>query len=241
MSKLLSQNIKLVLAIVGIALIALSNAFHAVFLNVDLARLAAEVGALLLVLGVLHFMFEFRLRREMLKEVSTAVLGDERLHNSGLADYLTDSKDVEDSDQWAVADTLTIGLQYSPRFVEDFNGLIARRAAAGKRTKILVLNGNSAAAKYLKESRTGIADIEGSVGKIHAIIQGAVTSRPEYVSIITHDRVLRYSFIRTDESIWIKFYANSNARVTVPALKVRVNTPLYDFFDADIDRLEGAK
>lgn len=239
MLKLLSQNIKLILGFAGIGLIALSTTFHVAFLKVEIDRLLAEVGALLLLLGVLHFTFEFRLRREMLREVAGAVLGNERLYSSGLADCLADSTRVEDKQHWEATNSLTVGLQYSPRFVEDFHAVIARRAAVKKRTKILVLGENSAAARYLKESKTGSADIAGGVARIHQIVQDTAKAHADYVTIKTHDRVLRYSFIRTDESIWIKFYTNSSARVTVPALKVRAGTLLYHFFDADIKRLDG--
>lgn len=239
MPKLITQNIKLILALVGVVFIAGSTTFHLTFLKVELDHLLAEIGAVLLVLGVLHFMFELRLREEMLKQVSAAVLGNERLHESGLADCLMNSRDVKDPGHWEAANSLIVGLQYSPRFIEDFHSVIEKRAAAKKYTTILLMDENSAAARYLKESNTGIADVGGCVSRIHQLIGEGAEENAHYIAIKTHDRVLRYSFIHTEESIWIKFYANSNARVRIPALKVRVGTPLYKFFDEDIKRLDG--
>jgi hypothetical protein len=241
MPKLITQNIKLILGFVGVLLIAVSTTFHFAFLKVEIDHLLAEIGALLLVLGFLHVMFELRLREGMLKQVSAAVLGNERLHESRLADCLTNSREVKDPGHWEAANSLIVGLQYSPRFIEDFHSVIEKRAAAKKYTTILLMEENSAAARYLKESKTGIADVVGGVSRIRQLVDEAAKGKARYILIKTHDRVLRYSFIRTEESIWIKFYTNSNARVTVPALKVRVGTPLYNFFDADIKRLGGSQ
>jgi len=59
-------------------------------------------------------------------------------------------------------------------------------------------------------------------------------------SILFHDRVLRYSFIQTDDFIWVKFFTNSPERAEVPALKVRAGTPLFKFFNDDAQRLVHA-
>jgi hypothetical protein len=237
MSKLITQNIKLILGFVGLLFVAAATTFHRTFLKVEIDRLLAEIGALLLVLGVLHFTFELRLREEMLKEVCAAVLGHGRLHESGLADCLMNSRAVSEASHWEASNSLTIGIQYSPKFVEDFHWLIEKRITANKYTMIMLMDENSAAAQYLKDSKTGIADVLRGVSRIRQIIGKAAQGKTPYVRITTHTKVLRYSFVRTEESIWIKFYSNSNVRTTVPAIKVRAGTPLYSFFDADIERL----
>jgi hypothetical protein len=235
--KVVVQNIKLILGFAGILLLAIANAFHATVLKVELDRLIAEVGALLLVVGFLHFMFELRLREEMLREISLSVFGNERLYSYGLADCLLNSKDVKEPAHWEAAASLTLGLQYSPRFIDDFHPVLRKRAAANRPTTVLVMNPECAAAKYLKESNTGIADVKAGVDRIRQIVEETNEGLHAKIVIKTHDRVLRYSFIRTDESIWIKFYTNSSHRVTIPAIKVTVGTPLYEFFSGDIDRL----
>jgi len=120
MHKLTIQYISLIILFVGVLLIAVSTTFQFTFLKVEIDHLVAEVGALLLVLGFLHFTFEQRLREGMLNQVSAAVLGDERLDQSGLADCLLNSKDVKETAHWETAKSLIIGLQYSPRVIEDF-------------------------------------------------------------------------------------------------------------------------
>ena len=113
-SRLLENHKKWMLALAGLVCLAAASTFHFTFLKVDVDHLLAEVGALLLVVGVLHFLFEMRLRRELLKEVAISVLGNERLHTSGLIDWLENSKDVKDLHHWKHANLLTVGVQYSP-------------------------------------------------------------------------------------------------------------------------------
>src|SRR5262249_40998994 len=153
--------IKLILAIVGLVLIAVSQTFSFKFLKIELAHLLAEIGALLLVLGILHVLFELRLRDEMLREVSAAVLGNERLHQSGLVDYAGNSRDIKETADWVATPDLTIGLQYSPSFIQDYHWVIKERAVAGRCTTILHMSSDSAAAAYLQGTRTGIADTAG--------------------------------------------------------------------------------
>jgi len=117
--------------------------------------------------------------------------------------------------------------------------VIRKRAATKKNTTIMLMDENSAAARHLKESKIGIAGVGGDVSRIRKLIDEAAQGGTRYICIKIHDKVLRYSFILTEESIWIKFYTNSPGRVAVPALKVRAGTPLYDFFDVDIRRLGG--
>ena len=57
------------------------------------------------------------------------------------------------------------------------------------------------------------------------------------IRLLYHDRVMRYSFIGTNEYLWVKFFTNSPHRAVVPALKIRAGTPLFEFFRQDIQRL----
>src|SRR3954464_8996976 len=107
------------LAFLGIFLIGVANLFHAEAFKVELDRLLAEVGALLLVVGFLHWFFEFGLRAEMLREVSKAVVGDTILHDNGLDTCAMNSKSVNERDHWSKAATLAVGYQYSPSFFRD--------------------------------------------------------------------------------------------------------------------------
>ncbi|HEY2971523.1 MAG TPA: hypothetical protein VGJ48_03340 [Pyrinomonadaceae bacterium] len=70
MREIIIQNLKLVLILSGVVLLAVANTFHRTIFKVDIDHLLAEIGALLLVVGFLHFLFELRLRQEMIREIS---------------------------------------------------------------------------------------------------------------------------------------------------------------------------
>ena len=238
--KVLEENVRLILVVVGLALIAAANTFHFTILKVPLDKVVAEVGALIMILGVLHFLFDIKMRQEMLREVVGSVLDNQRIHDSGVSDCLVNSRQVNEAVHWERAKNLTVGIQYSSKFFEDFHKVLKSRCAAGKETTILALEPESDATRYLKGTRTGVANVAEGLKRIRALLDEASASSGHSVPLLRHDRVLRYSFIRTEEAVWIKFFANSRDRAIVPAMRFRANTPLYDFVSGDVDRLIAA-
>ena len=237
---MLEENIRLTLVSFGLALIVAANAFHFTILKVPLDRVVAEVGALILIVGVLHFFYEMRIRQEMLREVAASFLENQRIHNSGVSDCLVNSREVNEAAHWRRAKNLTIGIQYSSKFFEDFHDVLKSRCAAGKETTVLALEPESDAARYLKGTGTGVANVAEGRERIRALLDDASAGGGRSVPLLRHNRVLRYSFIRTEEAVWIKFFANSRERATVPAMRFRVDTPLYDFVSSDVNRLIAA-
>jgi hypothetical protein len=231
-----SWIIFLSLFVVGSVLIGVSNTFHHEWLKVQLDRLIAEVGALILVVGILHWAFEYGLRKAMLSEVASTVVGSAHLHESGLDSCNMNARHVDESAHWSQSANLTIGYQYSPSFFKEIHEVLRQRCRRGLPTTVSILRANGAAARYLHDSTTGNPAIEQSVAEIVALLS-EINAGTKGCTLLFHDRVLRYSFIQTDEHIWIKFYANSAARATVPAFKVRADTPLFSFFSGDIKRL----
>ena len=59
-----------------------------------------------------------------------------------------------------------------------------------------------------------------------------------YVLLKKHRRVMRYSFIRAKDHIWVKFYTNESYRSLVPAVRIDRNSELFRFFEIDAKRLE---
>lgn len=175
----------------------------------------------------------------MLREVATSVVGSERLVASGFADWLQDSRKVSDEDHWRHAGTLAVGVQYSPRFMTDYYEVIRARCELGRETIIMTLSPTGHAAAYLQATKTGRAQVAHDVERIKTLAGEAEAGMNGRVRVVEHDRVLRYSFIKTEESIWIKFFTNSKDRAVVPAFKVRVDTPMYEFVNSDIERLIG--
>ena len=211
--KVLEENVRLILVVVGLALIAAANTFHFTILKVPLDQVVAEVGALIMILGVLHFLFDIRMRQEMLREVVGSVLDNQRIHDSGVSDCLVNSRQVNEAVHWERAENLTVGIQYSSKFFEDFHEVLKSRCAAGKETTILALEPESDATRYLKGTRTGVANVAEGLKRIRASLDEASASSGHSVPLLRHDRVLRYSFIRTEEAVWIKFLRTAE---TVP-------------------------
>jgi len=232
-----STIITLVLGMLGFVLIGLAHTFHFEWAKIQVDRLVAEVGALLLVVGILHWLFELGLRKEMLREVSGTVVGSTLLHDSGLASCSLNSRQVDDREHWSRCANLTIGIQYSPKFFKDFHDVLRSRCERGLRTTVTVLRAEGAAARYLQESGTGNAGVRECVAEIANVLEQIDTGEKKYTQLLRHDRVLRYSFIQTDEFVWVKFFTNSPERATVPAFKVRAGTPLFEFFSNDIKHL----
>ena len=237
-SRLLEQNRNLILCVMGLGCLLGAQAFHFTFLKVSPDHLLAEVGALLLVVGVLHSLFEMRIRKEMLKEVAESVLGNTHLYNSGLTDWKKDSKTVNESNHWERNPVLRIGVQYSSKFADDFHAVLESRCKAGLETTFLVLTPEGEGAAYLKISKTGFADVTVGVERIKALAREAEAGGNGRVRVLMHDRILRYSFIQTNEAVWVKFFTNSKAKATVPAFRFRTGSPMYEFVLKDIQRLE---
>ena len=96
-----STIIQIALAISGIVLVAVAQIVAVTKWKVNVGQLIAEVGALLLVVAVLHWLFEIRLREEMLRDVAAKVTGSTLLHDAGLEYCLLNSRDVDDSAHWS--------------------------------------------------------------------------------------------------------------------------------------------
>ena len=134
--------------------------------------------------------------------------------------------------------TSIIGLHYSPRIIEDNHRLLIQRAGQGKETIIIASSPHGAALNFLKRVREETDHVDGNVKKIVSLIREInkpPAKRP--VRLLHHNEVLRYSFVLTDEQVWIKLYRNSRGLSNVPAFAVTAGTSLFDFFKADIERL----
>lgn len=229
--------VAIALPFLGLVMICVSQLFQLNWCKIEWDRLLAEVGALLLVVSVLHWLFELGLREEMLREVAGKVSGGVALHDAGLEDCSIDSKQVEDTLHWARCANLTVGRQYSTRFLKDFHELLRGRCVHGLPTTLLSVDPAGAAAGYLTTSGIGADAIRTSVAEALGLVGEYDAGAEKHIKFLLHDTVLRYAFIQTDEYIWVTFFRNSSGRATVPALKIRAGTALYEFFDRDIRQL----
>lgn len=239
-SEILDSQARLALVALGLAFILVGNAFDYKLLKINLAELLAHVGALLLIVGLLHWMFDLSLRRQLTQEIFDAVVGAGRISSSGIVDVHHSSREVDYKKLILSANKLVVGEHYSSRFFEDYAPQIRERLEKGNETVVILLDQNSGAARYLTESRSGHGDVSAQLSKIKELTSvrakrgGAKFSGAK---LKCHDRVLRYSFVMTEELIWVRFFTNSHGYSLVPAICVAKGTQLYEFFLTDVTRL----
>ena len=85
-SEILQERATLFLIAVGFGLIALGNAVECRVLKIELGSLTAEVGGLLLIIGLIHWLYESSMRRQLFQEIVESVVGAGRLSASGITD-----------------------------------------------------------------------------------------------------------------------------------------------------------
>jgi hypothetical protein len=244
-SEILDKQARLALIALGFGLILLGNTFDYKILKVNLAELAAHIGALLLIVGLLHWIFEASLRRQLTQEIFEAVVGAGRISSSGIVDVHHNSREVRYEAIIASAKKLIIGEHYSARFFEDYAPQIHDRLSKGAETIVVLLEQDSAAAHYLAQSGSGHGAVSAQIAKIKEITSAKAktkTSKSSSFQLKWHNRVLRYSFVMTEDRVWVRFFTNSEGYSLVPALCVTKGTQLYEFFLTDITRfLEHSK
>ncbi len=151
--------------------------------------------------------------------------------------WVENSRTVDERTHWLESGILVVGVQYSPKFFKDFFNVIRSRSEKGKTTLALVVRPESPAAEYLSENTVGGPNVGECVREIERLLREADEGRG-YVRVKMHDRVMRYSFIRAERQIWIKFFTNASYRTMVPAVRVDSGSELFGFFETDIRKLE---
>src|SRR6266436_3210836 len=114
-SDILDSRARLVLIASGLFLILLANTFDCEFLKINLAQVVAHLGALLLIVGLLHWIFDVTMRRQLTHEIFEAVVGAGRITSSGIIDVHHNSKHVDYATLIESAEHLIIGEHYSSR------------------------------------------------------------------------------------------------------------------------------
>jgi hypothetical protein len=236
LSQLWSEIVKLRFAFAGVLLILLGQSFSYEWLKVSVDGLVANIGSLLLFIGIWQFIYDEKSRRELCCEIVRAVKGSDDLQKNGLVSCLLNSKQVFENEEWRKAEVLVVGYQYSPRFLKDNLELVSQRISKKKKTVICYAGDQKEVLDYLRWSTPGATDIQRSIGEMKDLARQHFDDSP-YLLLKEHKRVLKYSFIYTEIGIWIKFYTNSGLRADVPAFKITSRTALFSFFESDIKKL----
>lgn len=236
--KLLVNFKALVLAIIGIVLIFIAFYFGR---DMSLQELAvtsiANIGALILVVGILQWLFDHQMREEMVREISNTVLGNTHIYDKGIIDCNDDSQHVTEDDikQWTTADNLIIAAHYPEAFFARYSKLFETRCQTGKPTTLLLSKPDGHGITYLKNIDPEVPNVAERVQRI--IAQMTKMSSQSSVDIRLHSVVLHNLLIVTEQAIWVTPMLNSKGMSKVPVLKIRHNSPLYEIFYEDAQRL----
>ncbi len=205
-------------------------------------KLMGEIGGLFMTVSVLHALFEQDVKEEMLKEISENVLSNENLRRSGICDFQEDASHVDKISRkhFEKTNKLIIGANYSESFYKRKLPILAERCKNGRQTTILLLKADSSAANYLSSaayylSENGEPHVKEKVDNILTILKKF--NENNSLDIRQYSIVLRYSFIATEEYMWLTFFTNTGNARSLPALKVTADSPLYNVFMKDIEEL----
>jgi hypothetical protein len=242
-SKLTTRN----LAIIGIVLIAAGNAFSWTIANVKIDQLISNLGALILVVGVLQWFFDEESRQRLIDRINVQIEGylakRDNLTRLGATECTIDSKSIV-SQPWAdeliEARTLAIGIHYSDGVIVRFETIIRARMAQNKITQVIHSDPNGLGRSYLEGCLSIPVDLEQKVARLQQLVATRFEQSSK-IRMISHKRVLRYSFIYSERAIWLIFLTNSDGyEPALPAFRIAGGTPLFEFFKRDIADLGAA-
>jgi hypothetical protein len=175
------------------------------------------------------------MRRQLMQDIFDSVVGAGRVSASGIVDVTQTSRDVNYDSLIAAAKTLIIGEHYSSRFFEDYSQQIQGRLSRKQNFTAVLLKPETLAEQYLTESHSGRSGPARNLALIRELMRTPPDGKP--MTLKFHARVLRYSFVLTDELVWVRFFTNSEGYSLVPAICFAKGTGFYDFFQTDVDRL----
>ena len=125
-------------------------------------------------------------------------------------------------------------LHYSAGVIVRFESIINARIALNKVTQILHSAPDGIAKSYLENCLSAPLNLQSKVSRFLGLISDRFAQSSK-VRTISHARVLRYSFVYSDDSIWIIFLTNSDGyEAAIPAFKISSGTPPFEFFKRDI-------
>jgi hypothetical protein len=239
--KRLTTIVRIAIILVGGAMFVGGNLlpeFH--YLHVRWNDLLSHLGAFIAILVSLDWFFNEKIRRELIVDVADQVYGLSNIHKSGISTFEGNSKNVDYLEYFSSPDHLFIGLHYDPRLVFDNIELFKERIRRGFPTTILLLSMSSDAFNYLGAIGEN-KDIALSSNKLdmQEFAQLKAGDEKGVLKILVHSVVLRYSFVATHNSAWVRFYKNSVGLGSVPALEIRRGGAMFDFVMQDIKALVG--
>lgn len=230
-----SDNVSLWLALAGIVLVILGNAIDYTIWSISVGSQIANIGALLLITGVLQWFFDRKVRNSFFLEIKREIVGSSHLANSGISDCYSDSKNVDFTEHFISSKQVIVGVNYSAKLIDNSITLLKERVSRELHTKIAVVDPGSDAARFLAADYK-LAEISHGINKIEQIVDDLDRNRT-YIEIVKLKTILRYSFVSFDSRIWVVPGTNGLGRRAVPGFFVTCGGPWHNHFAEDIKLL----
>lgn len=223
------------LGVAGLILILAANTFNATVMKVDVDNATANIGALLLIVGVLQWLFDSSVRQSFFKDIRSEIIDYRSVAESGICEYHKDSKDVEFKELFLTSAELVVGVNYSSKLIDSSIELLGARAKAKKKTVIICVASDTPAEAFLEADYGN----PGIAARIKKIIQVAREHDPsgDLIRIVRVPTVLRYSFVQFDHRIWTIPGTSGRGRRAVPGFFVKYGSSWFDHFRHDIEKL----
>ena len=154
-ARLLTTKVAWKLGAIGLFLILISNIFNEKILKVDVDDVLANLGALLLIIGILQFLYDTYIRGALFQALLSEILKDQSVAESGICEYREDSKSVEYSEDFLSSEKIIVGVNYSARILDNYIELVNERVRMKKIIVIVHVKPNSKAAGILENEYGG--------------------------------------------------------------------------------------
>jgi hypothetical protein len=231
-----SENVALWLSIFGIVLTVIGNAIECTIWKVSVGGIFANVGALFLIIGVLQWFFDRKVRHNFFAEIREEIVGSHRIAASGMSDFYKDSKDVEFTEHFLSSQELIVGVNYSAKLIDNSISLLKSRTERGLKTTIIAVDPKCEAAKFLAADYQ-IQNTATGINTIHQIVKD-IDPKGKWIEIKLVNTILRYSFIKFDSRIWVVISTNGRGRRAVPGFFVSQGRDWFNHFAEDITLLK---
>lgn len=208
------------------------------FWNLQIGAIISNVGALIFFVGVLQWLFDKFQRQQFFEEIRENMIESKSVLDSGISEFFRDSKDVNFEDVFLTSSDVVIGVNYSPKLIDNCISLIEKRLKGNKSTNIIHVKPQTEAAKFLEKDIPN-SNIEQNIRKIYDYFSEYDDEMKKFVKISEINTVLRYSFVRFDSRIWIVVGTNGKGRRPVPGFMVKAESDWFVHFDDDIKRVIG--
>lgn len=234
-----SENVALWLALAGAALVVAGNAIECTVWRINVGSQIANIGALILIIGVLQWFFDRKVRHSFFLDIRQEIVGSTHVASSGISDCYADSKRVDFTEHFLSSRNVIVGVNYSAKLIDNSITLLKERVVRKLQTEIVVVDPKCAAAKFLAQDYD-LADIAHGVNKILQIVEDLDPSKT-FIKVVLIKTILRYSFVKFDSRIWIVVGTNGLGRRAVPGFYVTQGGSWYNHFDEDIKLLMQRK